>query len=157
MSKAINVKGFDELKIKLKKLPDNIRRRTVLNLLAKEARPLVWAARKIAYEGSDRPNKRSLKQYRKGGGDYVNLSGTINMFRNKKTKDFYYVLVGFKGSRKKPNGALYATIQNTGGRGGDIRGKEFISRTDSQLGEQVSKKQFRAINKEIDKILKKVF
>lgn len=157
MSKAVQVKGFDTLQRKLKRVPEKVRKKTVLRILSREARPLVWAARKLAYADSNEPEGVYTKQVRKGQAWIRNLYGSINVFRNKKNKDYHYVVVGLRGFNKKPGGAFYAPWQNTGGTEKNFTPKNFIQDADKELGEEVSRKQLNAVNKEIDKILNRLF
>ncbi len=157
IGKGIEVKGFKELQRKLKRVPEKVQKRVVTKILAKEARPLVWAARKLAYADSNQPEGVMTKQAREGQAWIMNLFGSINVYKNKKNKNYHYVVVGFKSPKKRPPGAFYATWQNAGGTQKGFTPKHFIKGADEELGEQVSAKQLRAVNKEVDKILRKLF
>ena len=156
-SKITTVKGFEELRRKLKSVPTKVQKRVVNKILAREARPLVWAARKLAYQDSSLSSKISRKTVRKGQATIMNLAGSINVYKNKKNKNYHYVVVGFKSPRRKPPGAFYAPWQNTGGTQKGFKAKRFIKGADEELGDTVSAKQLDAINKEVDKILNKLF
>jgi len=156
-SKAVTVKGFEELRRKLKRVPQKVQKKTVLKILSREARPLVWAARKLAYADSNEPEGVYTKQARKGQAWIMNLFGSINVYKNKKNKNYHYVVVGLKSTRKKPPGAYYATWQNSGGTQKGFTPKDFIHGADKEMGEEVSRKQLNAINKEVDKILNQLF
>lgn len=157
-----------------------------------QARPLVWAARKVAYQrtssdqaylfgtqgntASDHPARRrkTFRGYPRESGSagtagkkgsnaalFWNLYGSIGAYPNKKNKDYRYVVIGTRketGSRGL-NGAYYARMQQFGSMQNrhEFVAKRFIKRANERYGDKVSKKAFRAINKEVNKILNELF
>ena len=153
--------SWRDLQRKLKSLPEQVRRKQVTRILRREARPLVWAARKAAYDGSQETAMAGKKSLRKNdGGNWYNLFSTINVFPNKKNKDYQYVVVGTRSIQKKPRGALYAQWQNLGGMGnktGGFAAKRFFDKAEQNYGTDVHRKALRSVNREIEKILKSTF
>ena len=150
------MRGWQELQAKMKSLPEKVRQKNISNLLVREARPLVWAARSAAYEGGPR-GRVGKKSVRGSSTLFYNLYKTIDVFKNKKSQDFRYVVVGLRGTRKKPAGAFYGTWQLFGGTKKNFQAKGFIEKAENQYGNQVSDKAARAVNKEIEKILGQTF
>jgi hypothetical protein len=149
--------SWRDLQRKLKSLPEKVRRRNIHRILTREARPLVWAARKAAYSDSLKSTKGGKKKIRKSGAQWYNLSSSINVFKNKKSQDYQYVVVGTRGISKRPPGALYAQWQNMGGTRKNFKAKRFFDRAEQENGQQVSDKALRAVNKEIENILRTTF
>lgn len=149
--------SWRDLQRKLKGLPEKVRRRSVHRILLREARPLVWAARKAAYENSEAQARVQKKQRGKFGSQFYNLYKTIDAFKSKQNKDYQYVVVGMRGKRKRPAGAYYAGWQLSGGTKKNFKAKDYFSRAEQEHGEAVSRKAARAVNKEIEKILRTTF
>lgn len=156
-SQYASEQSWRDLQRKLKSLPEKVRRRNINAILTREARPLVWAARKAAYESSPAPMRVGKKQRGRYGSQFYNLYKTIDVFKSKKSKDYQYVVVGMRGKRKNPAGAYYAGWQLEGGTAKRFKPKAYFDRAEQEYGEQVSNKAARAVNKEIEKILAATF
>ena len=155
-------KSWLELQRKLKSLPEKVRRRNMHAILTREARPLVTAARKAAYAGALTAARVQKKKLRSGESEsqWYNLFKTIDVFKNKKAKDYQYVVIGNRSTTKKPYGALYANWQNQGGMGnkkGGFKAKRYFDKADDQRGGDVAAKAAKAVNAEIEKILRTTF
>lgn len=158
MSSRVKIEGFDELQKKLKRVPEKLRAKTVRKILTREANPLVWAARKLAYADSAEPEKISTKQAGGQGSAWIrNLAGSIGVYPNKKAKDYYYVVVGLRSRKRSPAGAFYAPWQNTGGTEKNFVPKHFIEDAEREQAQRVNRKQYNAVNKEVDKIIRELF
>ena len=152
--------SWRQLQTKLKSLPEKVRRKQVNKILVREARPLVWAARKAAYADSTKPAGVRKKELRKGDGPiWYNLFKTIDAYPNKKSRDYQYVVVGTRKVNKTPRGALYAQWQNLGGMGPGkgFKAKAFFNKAEQESADVVSAKALRAVNKEIEQILRSTF
>ena len=131
-SESGRVEDFDQFRKRLSKLatPENMRFKQLRQLLKREAKPLVDAARQAAY--NDIQTKSRLKV--RGGntaskgqnGAFYNLYKSIDVFPNKDNISKVYVVVGLRGKRKK--GAYYAKWQLFGGTEKNFRAKEFMDK-----------------------------
>lgn len=155
--KYASEQSWRELQRKLKSLPEKVRRRNIHRILTREARPLRLEVQKAAYANSTKARKGGKKKIRSSGTLWYNLNSTIQIFPNKQTKDLYYVVIGARSPYKKPPGALYAHWQNKGGTSKNFKAKRFFDRADQQRGKETSDKAFRAVNKEIENILRTTF
>ena len=131
-SESGRVEDFDQFRKRLSKLatPEKMRFKELRQLLKREAKPLVQAARQAAY--SDLQTKSRLK-VRGGGtatpgqkGAFYNLYKSIDVFPNKGNASKVYVVVGLRGERKK--GAYYAKWQLFGGTEKNFKAKEFMDK-----------------------------
>ena len=102
--------SFEAYRKQLAKLStsEGLRMRELRNLLWKEAKPTVTAARRKAYAGANR--KAQVKQDQ---GEAMNLYNSIQRFKNKRNQDKAYVVIGLVEPDK--NGAIYGRAQLLGG------------------------------------------
>jgi hypothetical protein len=126
------VQDFDQFRKTLSKLstPENMRFKQLRQLLKREAKPLVQAARTAAYndlQTKSRLKVRGGQNAKKGDkGAFYNLYKSIDVFPNKDNISKVYVVVGLRGKRKK--GAYYAKWQLFGGTEKNFKAKEFMDK-----------------------------
>ena len=148
--KIQNIEGFAK-DLRQISTPEKMRFRAIRKLLLKEAQPIVTAARKAAYEDSDKPARGRMNKRGKTGTAFYNLYRSIGKFANKGTIKAY-VVVGIRQPRK--GGAYYASWQLDGGTEKNFDAKDFFAKAVASTN--ALERSERMMKRHIDKVLSKI-
>lgn len=154
--------GFAEFVRKVKQVDERTRRREVVKLLRREAAPIRAAMRKNAYQGAVQgPPKKEVRP----GWTVWNLKRSIGIYPSKARQSSNFVFVNIGGRSTRKDGAPYFKPQNAGryestsrfpGRVPKLKQKNFVERTEQQMP-ALSEKTAKAVNKYLEKTLRKTF